>query len=346
MKKHLNELQVYSGIAILFVTLIHSNGYYLVSILNLRKYIDAGILMNLFDKIIHIAVPMFIFIAGYKYEMNDKEKSSKELFIKIYKQIIRPFFSIAIFFILYKCSNEIIKRIIYHMHIDIIYYARRVIGDFAKLLIGHNYAYQLWYIPMYIFVKVIYHIIHKQFKNSKVRLMIFIILALVWVTLKNLNIEVINNNNEPFNYIYYFYLYELGCIFYDKKLNLRNGNFIIEIYIVMLLGISLINNVIISNILNDVVLIPIGVIAFYYISLKIKNSKILLILGKYSFIIFLFHEPIFLSGTAFLMKKLGLYKSWFIVPVVASLSIIFSIYFYKVLVKSNLAEFVIDSNIK
>ncbi|MBU3179024.1 hypothetical protein KPL47_22270 [Clostridium estertheticum] len=61
MEKHLNELQVYSGIAILFVTLIHSNAFYLSSFLQLDSYTDAGLILNLLDKVVHVAVPIFLF---------------------------------------------------------------------------------------------------------------------------------------------------------------------------------------------------------------------------------------------------------------------------------------------
>lgn len=70
MKRYLS---VYSGISILFVLLIHSNAYYLHHINENERFI----LMKLFINIINIAVPMFIFIAGYKYELTKKNRDKK-----------------------------------------------------------------------------------------------------------------------------------------------------------------------------------------------------------------------------------------------------------------------------
>lgn len=72
MKRYLT---VYSGVAILFVLLIHSNAYYLHHINENERFI----LMKLFINIINIAVPMFIFIAGYKYELTKKNRDKKSI---------------------------------------------------------------------------------------------------------------------------------------------------------------------------------------------------------------------------------------------------------------------------
>lgn len=72
------DLNIYSGIAILFVLLIHSNAFYLHHINSSEKFI----LMKAFMKVINIAVPMFVFIAGYKYELTKKKQKYQTIFYK------------------------------------------------------------------------------------------------------------------------------------------------------------------------------------------------------------------------------------------------------------------------
>lgn len=62
---------MFSGIAILCVVLIDSNSYYCKKVLNLESYLEAEFVVRLLDNFIHGAVPMFIFIAGYKYVLNN-----------------------------------------------------------------------------------------------------------------------------------------------------------------------------------------------------------------------------------------------------------------------------------
>lgn len=50
-KQKLPELQVFSGIAILCVVLIHSNAYYLSNVLNLQAYTDAQFIVRLLDNL-------------------------------------------------------------------------------------------------------------------------------------------------------------------------------------------------------------------------------------------------------------------------------------------------------
>ena len=83
MKKVLKELDIFSGIAILCVVLIHSNAFYLSNVLNLQSYKDATFSVRVLDNFVHSAVPMFIFIAGYKYALNNIDNNYKEYVLVI-----------------------------------------------------------------------------------------------------------------------------------------------------------------------------------------------------------------------------------------------------------------------
>ncbi|MCY6958541.1 acyltransferase family protein [Clostridium brassicae] len=345
MKKHLSELQVYSGIAILFVTFIHSNAYYLTQILQLKSYIDAGIFFNFIDKIVHVAVPMFIFIAGYKFTMNNKNEKFLDFLIKKVQAILLPFLTISIFCLSVHCG----KYLIFKTNTSL----KLIIYDFFKQFIliffGINVAYQLWYIPMFLFLILTYPFLLKYIKNIRLRLSLLIFLLITWpIIVGHIHIPIISRllSFPAFNFICYLYLYEIGSLFCLNKMYLKDGKKIILLYVITLLLSSLIKNKTHSSLFTIIVLNPISVMAFYYISIYIKNNKLFLILGKYSFYIFLFHEPYFISKISLLIKSQGLYISGLIAPVVSILSIILSIFLYKILRKLSIAKYLLGIRYK
>lgn len=97
-RRRLSELNVLSGIAIICVVLIHSNAGYLLSVLKLKEYTDAGFSVRLLDNFIHGAVPLFIFIAGYKYALNNVEDEYKTYFYKKITRVAKPFIVLSVIF--------------------------------------------------------------------------------------------------------------------------------------------------------------------------------------------------------------------------------------------------------
>ena len=63
-KLKLQELEILSGISIVFVVLLHSNAYYITHILNISSYIYGGFTENILSNLIFSAVPIFIFISS------------------------------------------------------------------------------------------------------------------------------------------------------------------------------------------------------------------------------------------------------------------------------------------
>jgi len=342
MKKHLNELQVYSGIAILFVTLIHSNAFFLLSILHLKTYAQVGFGFNLSDKIVHVAVPMFIFISGYKYEMQDKNEVYTKLIYKKFTNIIKPFLIVTICWILYEWGRLCLENIRLHDHVNIFYVLNMCLKDLFNAFLGDNVAYQLWYIPMYALIVFSYPIIIKCLKNSKIRLLIFYIIAIIITAIQIKTSLLADLYMQPVNFIYYFYLYELGVQLYSKGIDKKYSKIIIICYLFLLPVVSLIKNPLMSNLSTNLVFTPIAVVAFYYIAVFLKDSKILLTLGKYSFAIYLFHEPIFVSKLSRILVKHDLYSSKFIIPFIAVSSILLSICFYNILIKTSLGKYVFN----
>src|SRR5471030_1438046 len=199
IKNWVPELQSLSGIAIIFVVLIHADSYYLLSVLNKSAYEEVYFAPRLLDNIIHGAVPMFIFIAGYKYILTGIDKPYKRYVISKINRVIKPFLIISIIFfikdMMFSFENIQVKS---------------AVVSFLKIFIGYNIAYQLWYIPLYILMILTYPIIYKVFKNERKR-MIFIVLIVAIQYALSWYIEIIGTH--PFDFIYYYLFFEMGVIF-------------------------------------------------------------------------------------------------------------------------------------
>lgn len=320
-KKNLSELQVFSGIAILCVVLIHSNAYYLLNILNLERYTDAGFLIRLLDNFIHGAVPLFIFIAGYKYALNNINSNYKSYAIKKINSVIKPFLVISMMFFMLR----IVKNWGEFNNFKI------VILEFIKIFIGYNIAYQLWYIPMYLFITLTYPIIYNLLKSNKIRLTLILVAVVIQGILSN---KFIILSQHPFDFIYYYLFFEMGVCFckYNIKNKIKECDtkiIVIHIFMVIILTMNPIPQY--YSLIQKYILWPLCIVSYYKLSLKLKDNKLLQYLGKYSFYIFLLHEPIICSGISMVIKKLGIYNSIFYVFIVSILTIICSIALYKII---------------
>ncbi len=333
LKKYQAELDIYSGIAILFVVILHSNAYYLSNVLKLSSYIEGGVWLNFIDKVVHIAVPMFIFIAGYKYMMNNQEDTYIKYFMKKMKNVFKPFFITSTFYLSYYWAKVFITRFIYTGVYDIQYVAQHFVIGFMRMFVGYNFAYQFWYIPMYLFICLSYPFFYKHLKNSYLRFILFISLAIIWEILVSMQIPYISNNPYPLRFIYYFFIYELGCIFYCYKTSKIMPIILTLLYIFLLIIVFTVKQPLCNRLIYELLFIPVSVITYYYIALLIKKNYILMLLGKYSFFIYLFHEPLVLSSLSRYLLKNGLYKSYFTTIFLTVLSMVISIIIYYLISK-------------
>lgn len=320
MKKYLPELQVLSGIAILCVVLIHSNAYYLFNTLNLTSYADAGFKIQLLDNFIHGAVQIFIFISGFKYALHDINTPYKKYIITRIIPVLKPFLVISTFFFIKDNVNSL-------QYLNF----KTIFDWFIDIFMGYNSVYQLWYIPLYIFVIASYPLIYKLFKNNFFRwIFIFSIIFIQQVFSKSIPML----ETYPFSFVYYYIFFELG--FLCQKYNFKNTlNKYIYIFILtyIIFAIVLIINPIpqIQSFMRNYLFWPISVLSYYFISLKLQNSKILLFLGKYSFYIFLLHEPIINKKICSVFNILGIYHSIFSIFVATILTILISVLLYKLI---------------
>ena len=166
------------------------------------------------------------------------------------------------------------------------------IKRFIVIFLGYNDAYQLWYVPMYLSIVLIYPFIYKTITNDKFRLLIIFTITCVY---KFLSIRFNFLSNHPFDFIYYFIFYEIGVICETYKLGELGRKYkmiSVILYSLLVIIISINQMSKLQIIIQNYMIYPVGVITYYFISMKLKYSKILNYLGKYSFYIFLLHEPV------------------------------------------------------
>lgn len=340
-KKYRAELDIYSGIAIIFVVVLHTNAYYLMNVLKLNSYIESGFLLDIIDKIVHISVPMFIFIAGYKYMMNNQKETYREYFRKKILNVFKPFFLVSFFYLSYHWIDIFLKRLEYTGVYDVQYAVEGFVKGFFRMFIGYNFAYQFWYIPMYLCVCLTYPLFRRYLKNTGLRLMLFISLAVVWEVIVLMGIPFLSNNPYPLSFIYYFFIYELGCIFCSFKSYQKNPSIIILLYIVMLIFVCTNTRSAYNRLVYDLVFVPVAVTAYYHIAAWIKENRILTYLGRYSFYIYIFHEPLVLSNLSRHLLSDGLYKSYFTAVILGVVSVVTSIIVYRLISVSPLKKAII-----
>lgn len=336
ISKKLRELDVFSGIAILFVTLIHSNAYYLSNILRLQTYVQAGFLVRLLNNLVYSAVPMFIFIAGYKYALNNTNDKYKTFIVKKMRSVLKPFIVISIIFLI---KNIIIYREAYTS-------INAIITAFVNIFLGTNAAYQLWFIPMYIFISITYPIIYKAFKRDRSRVLCIISILLIQ---RMLGMRFHFLNTQFARFVYYFLFYEMGVLFlkYNIKDKIKEYNkYLISSYLILLVINSIILDQQIHKWIQMYLLSFLSIATYYFISMKLEDNKVLQYLGKYSFYIYLFHEPIVLTYIATAIKAIGVYNSILYVFIIAIASIIASIIIYKVIENSFLRYLFFNSTKK
>ena len=326
MKKNKNwipELQSFSGLAIIFVVLIHSTSYYLLSVLNKTSFEEVDFATRLVDNLIHGAVPMFIFVAGYKYALNNIDKPYKEYAISRTNKVIKPFLMISMVFF--------IKDIIVNLESLNI---RNSAISFFEIFIGYNIAYQLWYIPMYLLISLTYPIIHKLIKSEKIKLIFIVGIVIIQYSLSWYS-ELLASH--PFDFIYYYLFFHMGLVFYkyDIKSKVKKWDIkIIVTYLILILVITLnpINEL--NGPLRRFILWPISVIAYYFFAIRVKDNRMLQYLGKYSFYIFLLHEPIFCTKISYIFKSSGIYNSVIESFIIGGLTIGITILTYKIIQKT------------
>ena len=92
-KKHCPELTVMSGLAIAFVIMIHAIASCHSSLFpNEASYAECGFFMCMLRNVVSTAVPMFIFVSGFKYALNDSRTPYFTFLKKRLPRVLMSFF--------------------------------------------------------------------------------------------------------------------------------------------------------------------------------------------------------------------------------------------------------------
>lgn len=336
-KRRYKELEIFTGIAILFVVIIHANAQYLNNF-GIREYADMRLMFNTInfsvypndmfawifnsiDKIVHVAVPMFIFAAGFKFELNNKTENYTVYVKKKLNQVFKPFLTISLIVLLiFRLNTFLINQVEESNPILMI------IEDIIKILAGYNFAYQLWYVPMYLFIVLSYPLIIKVLTKETVRITVFIVLALVWV-IADAYFPIVKAFPYPLSFLYYFIMFELGAMYYRKQIN---NNWLIIFVCIGLVIVSMIIPLKYNVFYTEIIITPIAVMALFSVARKV-NISLLSYLNKQSFYIFLFHEPFLVSGLMRLFKEVGTKNYFIVLPIVTVISIVLCVLLVKII---------------
>lgn len=310
----LRELDYLKVIAILLVvighcTAIYTGGWIFTSPVNSSIY---GLIASY---IYTFHIPMLVFVSGaiYYYCRIKKGKYSnlKSLIINKFKRLIMPFLFIGIFY------SIPIKYIIGMTD-------KNIINSIKSFILGINTGH-LWYLLMLFNIFIFFYLYEKFILNKKYSIIINLIVFSLLYTCSNMftNLFLIN---EAIQYSIFFYLgYEFfrskDIIFPNlEKLQTKYLFIIIPILVTVSLGLILISKIQISNVILSkvfslisvviaIVCIIICYLIVYLINNRMKNNmkksidKLIKVAGKYSFNIYLLHEPIIFIILHFIANK-------------------------------------------
>lgn len=192
---------------------------------------------------------------------------------------------------------------------------------------------------MYLLVIIIYPLIHKMVKSQKIRFLILGFLSIYYVIISNFN-SSLGMYATLVSSIYYLIYFELGSFVATNRLDTKKRKILIVGYLGILVFSIFTAGSLFTTILTDLVLYPVAVCVFYYLSVLLKESKLLKIIGAYSFSIFLFHEPLFTFNLSRGFRNQNLYNEYYITILIVIISIVLSISFSKLLKYTGLSRFI------
>ena len=297
-KQHYPELTVMSGIAILFVLAIHGCGS---SLRNFHPYdatyVDAGLWLRAISIFVSPAVPMFLFVSGFKYAANDTQTPYYR-FLK--KRLPRVLVSFAIINTLF----WVLDSFKYMESFNFILLAKTYLHSW----VGYSVAYQLWYIPMYCFVILLCPLARRVVPSIDARFCVF---AVIGIVQRVLEVRVPVLATYPIRFISYPVFFEMGALAREKKwcdkicpvMGILGGG----TYFLLVLALSQAFPDFSENGLTKyVVFYFAGTAAMYALSAAVESSRTLHWLGTVSYPVFLLHEPLIGRSMPLLLSKLNI----------------------------------------
>lgn len=311
----LQELDYLKIIGILLVvighcTSIYTGGWVFTSPVNSPIY---GLIASY---VYTFHVPMLVFVSGsiyYYCRINkDKYSSLKSLIINKLKRLIVPFLFIGI---LYSISIKYIIGMI----------KGNIINNIKSFILGLNTGH-LWYLLMLFDIFIIFYLYEKFILNKKYSIILNLILFSILYISSGFFTNIFQIN-RAIQYSIFFYLgYEFfrskdKLILKLEKLKRKSILIMTPVLIAISLVLILVSKMKLSsimlskffsliNVVIAMICITICYLIVYLINNRMKNiiikeriDKLFKVIGKYSFNIYLLHEPIIFIILYFIASK-------------------------------------------
>lgn len=323
-EKRLVYLDIARGICILFVVFGHA----LIPTVRENNELIKGI----YTYIYFFHMPVFFIVSGIIFENNlNKYTDNKKFLTKKFKLLIIPY-------IVFSCVSYIGINICFRINgfSNILKSAGYNATNLKDIIIGilfynNHIDKHLWFVYM-LFMAFVINIFTKKSKT------ISLVISIAIFTINH--IFKINQYWNILQYDSFLVYFSIGRFLFNKK-NLKKSTVII-IFIVyhILVAFNFIFNIEgILNILIRFIMGTFGTIIVIDISRRIENNnlvqKIFTTLSKYSYDIYLMHQPFIVSGIMGVLVKLGYLPIIFNIIIVTVLGIIIPIVVSKYVIRKN-----------
>ncbi len=327
---NLSFLTVMSGYLIVCVVAIHTLDLYWRSYNNGGLFINLNFPHKLVELIIRYAVPIFVFISAFKFQLSyeRKMKTGKPFLMGEYVR------------------SRIERLIISYLVWSAFYLVLRIVRDFIQtrafiwpspqelngILIGYgNFAYQLWFIPMLFVVSIGVIFLKFVVKRPEILYVVYIIHILLTVVFPN------TINYFPLsNWLSYFLSFEIGLYCaraYLKQARLPNF-LIITLFWLGLCLLKLVNQNLQVDAFLDLMLFIVAPTFVYQVAInffsQVSEKNILYQIGLYTWPIFLIHAPFLTSLTTSALDRFHVYSLLTALPITLGITLV-SIVIYKII---------------
>ena len=300
MNGRLKWLDTARGIGILLVVLGHS--------VTTSIRMDSNVALNLYNAIYLFHMPLLFFISGYAFSISyDRylEVDAGDYLLKKVKKLLVPYISYS--FLIYILVSVAHAFPSFSQKMIAAGFEPLSIKNWAiDLLTGQNqYCQHLWYIYSLFLLSVLSFILVKVFKTKYKYAMLIIAIALypLWMKLSKTDLDVL------WKTFYRGLWFAIGLNIRISSDN-KNRNILIN-FIGVALAIPIMiyvqRNIHVVFIKQTITIITIFLIVILCISVAkskfVEKFTFLSWLGKNSFSIYLFHQPLFGSGLGVILYK-------------------------------------------
>lgn len=290
MNEKNNKITILRDMAITFVVLYHSIIIYNNDWKIYTTNVESGILnyISIFLSIFHM--PLFFSISGFLFNKTikkHKDLNLKKLIINKFERLLIPYLFWAICWML---PIKLLLNYSGYSNNSIIY------NIFVNILLGRDNGH-LWFLPSLFFIFIIFYIINKKIKNEKIKALIVMLITILGYIVPTYVGSAMKN-------IIWFYLgsYIEKKDLCNKKISKKTINLMIISLILIIIYLCIYGNIPYYNYITLILKIIICCILLpnIYIIVPNKTNKVLRIIEKNSFGIYLVHSPlIYITYTYF-----------------------------------------------